>query len=160
MRVNVRLRRTEWSDDAGSDGAVRLPAVGARVSDPTGKVDAIRLWPEAEAGRFRGEAPVAAKGIHTIRIETERAAAETSILVDGTAALRTASPAMLRDVPSLTGGVEVRGSQMGALIQHLSSLSRPSQPTAVHPFRSAWWPWLFAALLCGEWAWRRRIGLR
>ena len=160
VRVNVQLRRTEWTDENGSSAPLGLPAVGGWVSDPTGTVDTIRLWPEPETGRFRGETRVAAPGIHTIRVETGRASAETSLVVDADATPRTSSSTILRDIPPLTGGVTVGVSHMDSLVRHLSSLSRPSQPAAVHPFRSAWWPWIFAALLCGEWAWRRRTGLR
>ena len=159
FRLNVRLRRTEWVD-ADKASETRLPAIEARVSDPSGNLEMIRLWPDAETGTFRGEAAVTAPGIHTIRVQTEHAAAETTILADASASPVASDSTNLRDVPALTGGVAVAASQMDPLIQHLSSLPRPSLPTTVHPFRSAWWSWLFAALLCGEWALRRRVGLR
>jgi hypothetical protein len=160
VRLNVRLRRTEWVEAEGKAAETRLPAIDARVSDPSGNLEMIRLWPDTETGTFRGEVPVTAPGIHTIRVQTERAAAETTILADASASAAASDSANLQDVPALTGGVAVAASQMDPLIQHLSSLPRPSLPTAVHPFRSAWWSWLFAALLCGEWARRRRVGLR
>ncbi len=160
VRLNVRLRRTEWVEAEGKAGETSLPAIDARVSDPSGSLDMIRLWPDAETGTFRGEVPVTAPGNHTIRVQTERAAAETTILADASASAAVSGSANLQDVPALTGGMTVDASQMDPLIQHLSSLPRPSLPTAVHPFRSAWWSWLFSALLCGEWALRRRVGLR
>jgi hypothetical protein len=159
-RLKVRLRRTEWVEAEGTTAETRLPAIDARVSDPSGQAEMIRLWPDAETGTFRGEVPVTAPGIHTIRVQTERAAAETSILADVSASAAASGSTNLQDVPALTGGVAVSASQMDPLIQHLSSLPRAALPTAVHPFRSAWWSWLFAALLCGEWALRRRVGLR
>ena len=57
--LEVRLRRTEWTDAESVKHGTRLPPVAARISDASGKVDTIRLWPEPEAGVFRGEIHVA-----------------------------------------------------------------------------------------------------
>ena len=159
VRMKVRLRRTEWADEPGAE--IVLPAVEARVSDASGTLETIRLWPDVEPGTFRGELAPAAPGIHTIRVErAQHAAAETAVLVDATAAPPPRLPAALDDVAAMSGGVSVSASQLDPLIQRLSSVSRSSAPIAVHPFRSAWWTWAFSALLCGEWALRRRAGLR
>ena len=159
VRVKVRLRQTEWADGRGAE--IALPAVEARVSDSSGTLETIRLWPDVEPGSFRGELVPAAPGIHTIRAETaQHAAAETTVLVDATAAPAPSRPAALEDVATVSGGVSVAASQLDPLVQHLSSVSRSSAAIAVHPFRSAWWTWVFSALLCGEWALRRRMGLR
>ena len=159
-RVAVRLRRTEWLETRGGKGSVHLPAVEAQVIDPAGRMEMIRLWPEAETGLFRGEAPVAVPGVHTLRVATERHAAEVALLADAAASQPRASREVTADLPALTGGTTVSASRLDPLVQHLSSLPRASKATRDHPFRAAWWPWIFAALLCGEWALRRRAGLR
>jgi hypothetical protein len=159
--VKVRLRRTEWEDSAGQGGEIRLPAVEGRVSDPAGALEPIRLWPEVERGTFRGEASFATAGIHTIRVETGRgAAAEMTVLVDETAPARPRTLASVQDVPALTGGVSTVASQLDPVVEHLSALPHATSPVPVHPFRSPWWVWIFAGLLSGEWALRRRTGLR
>jgi hypothetical protein len=157
--LGVRLRRTEWEDPAGG-GEIRLPAVGGRVSDPAGALDPIRFWPEVERGTFRGEASFAKPGVHTIRVETgDGAAAEMTVLVDQTAPARPRPLASVQDVPALTGGVSTVASQLDPLVEHLLALPRARRPVPIHPFRSAWWVWIFAGLLSGEWALRRRTGL-
>jgi hypothetical protein len=64
----------------------------------------------------------------------------------------------LGHVAALTGGVAASSSEMDRVVQHLSSLPRPQRLTLIKPFEAVWWPWIFAGLLCGEWALRRRGG--
>ncbi len=138
----------------------RLPAIAARISDPSGKLETIRLWPDAEPGVFRGDVTVATAGIHTVRVETDQHAAEATLLVDAGAAPPVGPSIDLGSVATLTGGVAVNASEINRVVEHLSALPRSSRPGRIRPFESAWWPWIFAGLLCGEWALRRRAGQR
>ena len=158
--LQVRLRRTEWTDAESVKHEAALPPVAARISDASGKVDTIRLWPEPEAGVFRGEIVVATAGIHTVRVETDQHGSEVTLLADSAAARPVSSSVDLSQLAALTGGVTVNASETARVIQHLASLPRPSRPTLIRPFQSEWWPWVFASLLGGEWALRRRAGQR
>jgi hypothetical protein len=158
--LQVRLRRTEWADPGPTTHETRLPAVAARISDPSGRLETVRLWPEAEAGLFRGELTVATAGVHTVRVETDQHAAEATLLADAGAASPVSPAIDLEQVAALTGGVAASPSEMNRVVEHLSSLPRRSRPTLIRPFESAWWPLIFAGLLCGEWALRRRAGQR
>lgn len=154
VRVAVRLRRTEFGD-------LELPPVQAQVVDATGARETIRLWPGPEPGTFEGQVSSSGAGIHSIRVETSRSAAETVFLVAADAgALAHTTPAMLADLPELSGGIAASADRLDPLVSRLAELPRPSGQARVRLFRSAWVPWIFAALLCGEWAMRRRVGLR
>lgn len=160
VHMEVRLRRTEWADPGPAPRETRLPGIAARISDSRGQLQTIRLWPRAEPGLFGGEFSVAAAGVHAVRVETDQHAAETTLLVDASAAL----PAIPRmdpgPVAALTGGVTGTASEMNRVVQHLSSLPRGQRLASIRPFESAWWTVIFAGLLCGEWALRRRAGQR
>lgn len=158
VSLRVRLRRTEWADPDSVKDEAALPPIAARISDASGKMEPIRLWPEPEAGVFRGDVIVATAGIHTVRVETDQHASEAILLADTSAAPTVNRPVDLNQVAAITGGVTVNVSKMDRVVQQLSSLPRPSRPTLIRPFQSAWWPWVFASLLCGEWALRRRAG--
>jgi hypothetical protein len=158
--LRVRLRRTEWMDPDSAKPEAALPPISARISDASGKVETIRLWPEPEAGGFRGEVIAATAGIHTVRVETDQHASEATLLSDSGAAPPVNRSVDLSHVAALTGGVTVNASETDKVVQHLSSLSRPSRSTLIRPFQSAWWPWVFATLLTSEWAFRRRAGQR
>jgi len=159
-RLRVRVRRTEWADPDSDAHETRLPPIWARVSDPSGNLETIRLWPDAEPGVFRGDVSVATAGIHTVRVEADQRAAEATLLADAEASLIVGPAFDLGQVAALTGGVAVSASEMNRVVQHLSSLPRASRPTLIRPFEAAWWPWIFASLLCGEWALSRRAGER
>jgi hypothetical protein len=160
VRLQVRLRRTEWADPGPATRETRLPAVAARISDPSGRFQTIRLWPEAEPGLFRGELAVTAAGVYTVRVETDQHAAEATLVADAGAAVPVSAGIELAQVAGLTGGVAASASEMNPVVQHLSSLPRPPRPTLIRPFEAVWWPLIFAGLLCGEWASRRRAGQR
>ena len=154
VRVAVRLRRTEFGD-------LELPPVQAQVAEETGARETIRLWPGPEPGTFEGQVSSSGAGVHSIRVETGRGAAETVFLVAAdAAALPHTTPAMLADLPQLSGGIAASADRLDPLVDRLAELPRPSGRVRVRLFRSAWVPWIFAALLCGEWAMRRRVGLR
>ena len=157
VRVAVRLRRTEFGDRRD----VELPSVQAQLVDAAGARETIRLWPGPEPGTFEGQVSSSGAGVHSIRVETDRAAAETTFLVAADAgALARYTPAMLADLPELSGGIATSADRLEPLIDRLAELPRPSGQSRVRPFQSASVSWIFAALLCGEWTMRRRAGLR
>ena len=160
VHMEVRLRRTEWADPGPAPRETRLPGIAARISDSRGQLQTIRLWPRAEPGLFGGEFSVAAAGVHAVRVETDQHAAETTLLVDASAALPAIPRMDLGPVAALTGGVTGTASEMNRVVQHLSSLPRGQRLASIRPFESAWWPLIFAGLLCGEWALGRRAGQR
>ena len=160
VHIEVRLRRTEWSDPAPATRETQLPGVAARISDSRGQLQMIRLWPTAEPGLFGGDFSVGGTGIHTVRVETNQHAAETTLLVASSAALPASPRVNLAPVAALTGGVTSTASAMNPVVQHLSSLPRGEEQASIRPFESAWWTLIFAGLLCGEWASRRRAGQR
>ena len=133
----------------GGQDCARRDCPRSTLACPTRRVtlEMIRLWPDAETGTFRGEVTVTAPGIYTIRVQTEqRGGGDHHSRGRQSRRRRRSGSTNLQDVPELTGGVAVAASSDRPLIQHLSSLPRPSLPIAVHPLRSAWWSWLFAAL--------------
>ena len=159
--LRVRLRRTEWIQGReGRQAGVRLPPVEAHVTDPSGAVESIRLWPDADLGVFVGDVAVAAAGVHTVRVSTDGETAETVMLADRDAAQAVPAAVDLDAIAAITGGVAVPATRMTPLVQHLSSLQGPVAAVPVRVFESAAWPWIFAAVLCGEWMLRRRAGLR
>ena len=160
VHMEVRLRRTEWADPGPAPRETRLPGIAARISGSGGQLQTIRLWPRAEPGLFGGEFSVAAAGVHAVRVETDQHAAGTTLLVDASAALPAIPPMDLGPVAALTGGVTGTASEMNRVVQHLSSLPRGHRLASIRPFESAWWTVIFAGLLCGEWALRRRAGQR
>jgi hypothetical protein len=160
VRLEVRLRATEWVGPDPLNHETRLPAIAARISDPSGKLGIIRLWPDAEPGVFRGDVTVATAGIHTVRVETDQHAADAALLADAGAAPPVGLSWDPGSVAALTGGVAVNASEIGRVSEHLSTLPRSSRQRQIRPFEAAWWPWIFASLLCGEWALRRRAGQR
>lgn len=160
VRMEVRLRRTEWVGPDPTTHETRLPAIAARISDSSGKLETIRLWPDAEPGVFHGDVTVTTAGIHTVRVETDHHATEATLLVDAGAAPLVGPSFDLARVATITGGVAVNASEINRVAEHLSALPRSSRPTQIRPFEGAAWPWIFASLLCGEWALRRRAGQR
>jgi len=157
VSVVVRLRKTGFDDRADAERT----SVQAQLIDPSGARDAIRLWPSPEPGMFHGRVSSSRAGVHSIRVETPRAVAETTLLVaaDANAVAHGASTGPA-DLAELTGGVAVSADRLQPLIDHLAGLRRPTERVDMRPFRAAWLPWIFAALLCGEWALRRKAGLR
>ena len=138
-----------------------MAPVEASLVAGDGSEQFVRLWPLAEPGVFEGtiDAP------HAGRVEARASlagglTASAPLLVD---AVRQA-PGDDRDAMTLvaaaTGGIVTDGARLEPLERHLRALNRRDVPADRHPARSAWWVFAFAAALCGEWALRRRGGLR
>jgi hypothetical protein len=153
-RLTARVRRTEYD----ANGTV---AIAATLSDPQGRATMIRLHPGAEAGLLEGEVAIASAGVHGIRVTaTSGTASQIAVLADPQAARPARASARLEGVPALTGGVAVAAPNLQPLVDHLSTIAGPSRTVVLNPMRSAWWLAPFTALLCSEWAFRRRRGLQ
>jgi hypothetical protein len=161
VRVRARVRPTELV--RGADGLIVVPAVRAEATAAaSGDVEPVRLWPAAEPGVFEGRFAPAAAGRYVLRIATDRGAAvETTVHADDQAAQRPADHAgTLRLVAEASGGAFATAADVSSVMDRLRALPRRQAAAAVHPMRSGWWVLPFAAALTGEWALRRRRGLR
>ena len=118
VRLNVRLRRTEWVGvlRATSGHETRLPAIEARVSDPSGKLETIRLWPDAETGTFRGEVHRRRAGYsHGSGPDGARGGGDHAFSWTPARRRRRAIRRTSQGVPALTGGVAVAAFGDGSL---------------------------------------------
>ena len=167
--VAVTVRDTPGDDHATVD-------VQARTLDPRatwtasarvacgGDVRVVRLWPQARAGHFRGEAPWPPDGTGCAVAAAIDGIGEGRALLaapSDTPAGRQRAIARLRATAVSSGGVAASSGDVAAVARALVAL-RPMASTAEvwHPMRSWWWG-LAAALGLGvEWWWRRRAGLR
>ena len=155
IRLTARLRATELP--AAGD-RIAIPPASARVIDPVSRAEtAVRLWPAAEPGVYEGEWHAAGAADYVVDASVGAANGAATVRVDpdvvhaGDAALRTIAA-------HATGGAVVDDET--ALLRTLTDRFPPE--TAMRPSRPARSPWyaaVFALLLCGEWAIRRRRGL-
>ena len=125
----------------------------------------IRLWPEAEAGVFRGtftarsapgrmEMTAMAGGERPYDITYE------VLVQDGVAADRGVG-APLALLSASRRGIDVtpqRLGELGAFVRE--SVNAAAAGVERRPLRASWWLFAFAASLCAEWWLRRRRGLR
>jgi hypothetical protein len=157
VRISVRLRDTELP--AGDRASVTLEA---RAIDPRAKEESpIRLWPTAEPTVFVGEWRAPRAGTFNVAASANGLRAD-AIVITSTDVVA-AHPATAADFDLLaraSGGRAFPSSRVGEMIGALES----SYPAAwavrrLHPMRSPWWCVPFAAMLCAEWAVRRKRGL-
>jgi hypothetical protein len=157
--LTVRVRRTELTSSSAPQ-SVGVPGIGADLIAANGSTEMIRLWPAAEAGSFEADIRAPA-GRYDVRVTTGGGAvADTSLTVDGEAAVLSGRRSDLLGMPELTGGVAVDATHLQPLIQHLAGLPRSTDKTVIHPLRSPWWMLFLVVVLSGEWILRRRAGLR
>jgi hypothetical protein len=158
VTIRARLRRTELDE---ASGRIRVPPVSARLVGSGGIDDIIRLWPDVETGAFvaRIEAPEA--GDYDVQVSSGGATADDILRV--AADVRHPAGAhdsgeVLKLLATATGGVAVGASDLAPLEQYLRSLPQRDVARVVHPTRSVWFVIVFASVLAGEWAIRRRRG--
>jgi hypothetical protein len=155
--VTVRVRSTEFVRDAA--GSITWPVVSAAASDAPGASSPLRLWPTAEPGVLEGRMPASASGRRLVHVEAGSAQASVSATPSATPGVAADDDENAR-IAAATGGVAVPETELSRLIDHLRSVRPAETPATVRPMRSAWWTLPFAAVLCGEWALRRRRGER
>ena len=157
VRVRVRLRRSELRE---SGGRVDVPAVEARSIAASGSQEVIRLWPGAAPGTFEGRVQIAEPGRFDISASSGATTADTIVIAADGARSPDDSGDLRAVIASTSGGVQVSSRDLTPLVQSLRALAAPEIARDVHPARSVWFVAAFAALVCGEWAMRRRAGLR
>ena len=138
-----------------------LPPVSASLVSATGGVEAVRLWPGTAAGEFLGAAVAASPGQYDVRVRVGEDQVDRVLVVKAdvvqTWRERSSEPAALAQA---SGGAAVTDRELATVVERLRGLPAPAVERRVHPMRSPWWAAGFAALLAGEWALRRRRGLR
>ncbi len=138
----------------------RASTVEASLIESDGPRQFVRLWPGAAPGRLEGEAVAGPSGRYDARAKIGEDMVDTPVMI--AAAIRHPpryDDETLEMMAATTGGVVVDAVDTGGLERHIRGLSH-AEPHRVHPMRSAWWSVPFAALLCGEWAVRRKRGAR
>jgi len=125
----------------------------------------IRLWPEAEAGVFRGSFIAReSDGRSTIVAQVDGAPQSTSrsILINADARRvlpRTATPLSL--LSASHHGIDVMPDSVAEVERFIRrTVTAPASAVTRRPMRSVWWMIPFAACLSAEWYLRRRRGDR
>ena len=156
LTVRARYRATEL-ERAGE--TTRVPAVRADIVSADGRATALRLWPGA-AGEYEGSIEAPAAGRYDVRVSSEAGAvADVPLVVAAGARTRRLVPAPAW-LAQPSGGLAVHVSDTHDVEAAIRALPRPAELVQVYPMRSGWWILPFAGALCGEWALRRRKGLR
>jgi hypothetical protein len=126
----------------------------------------IRLWPEPEAGVFRGS--FAAGGIggwstvvaHVGGVKPASASQPLVIRGDARLTLPQVAPP-LSMLASSHHGIDVAPENVAAVERFIrTSIVAPAEAQTRYPMRSGWWIVPFAACLSAEWWLRRKRGLR
>jgi hypothetical protein len=156
LTVSVTVRATELVRTART---TTLPPVSATVVDETGRVRDIRLWPGTRPGMLSGRLQAPSRGRYMLAASMNGTSTTVPLLVadDVVHAAREDAPANAY-AAGATGGVVATG--ISDVMEALADIDRGSYERTVRPMRSVWWIVPFAGLLCSEWAWRRRRGLK
>jgi hypothetical protein len=154
VRVSVRLRETALS----VGDRISVPEAAARVVKADRHGEAIvRLWPASAPGVYEGEWRPATTGDYAVDATIGGANGAALVKVASDVVMPASDPAAAEIAARATGGgvLEHESGLMRALSDRFPSrtVTRPS-----HPARSPWYAAVFALLLCGEWAIRRRRG--
>lgn len=122
-------------------------------------MQAVRLWPAAEAGVYSGTLSTTAAGSCLIRVAVD----DGPVSEGGVVMTMGPTDGVPSVLAKLERGVVSRGGVAGdapAVIAMLSGNAAVAVPTPVHPMRSPWWLSPFVLCLGVEWWLRRRAGLR
>jgi hypothetical protein len=160
LRVRVQFRRTELEETAD---VTRVPAVRASLVGSNGFEDVLRLWPTAETGVFEARVRAPAVGQYNLHVTSGNGATADDVLIvvpnaRHPADVHAGSNGIVEAIAASTGGVAVSAGDLAPLQRHLRSLPRRHVERKIRPAGSVWFVIAFAALLCGEWAVRRRRG--
>jgi hypothetical protein len=138
----------------------------ARISASVDGDHPLRLWPDAEAGVYRGRFVAGlTPGRATIDVVVSGGTQETASQVVPV------RPGVHRDpeavIPPLSmlsashGGIDVTPDRVADVVRFVrDNVKPPRAPLNRHPMRSVWWIVPFTACLSGEWWLRRRQGKR
>jgi hypothetical protein len=153
VRVTARLR-------GAATGGRDLPPISAGLVLEDGTRRFVRLWPAAGEGAFEGRLEAPGPGRHLVEATAGPWTAAAPVLVaEGTRQPRGLDRATLERIARATGGVAVAGDATAPLDVHLRE-RQVSVEAVARPMRSGWWLLACLGALCGEWALRRRRGLR
>jgi hypothetical protein len=126
----------------------------------------IRLWPDAEAGVYRGTfVAAAAERRSVVRAVGSDAIDRTATAVvpvrTGVHHAADAGVAPLAMLASSHRGINVDADHVADLVRFVrDAVKSPRTTVPAHPMRSPWWIAAFGGCLGGEWWLRRRRGLR
>ncbi len=167
--VEVRVDHVPGDAHAIVDVQARVLApptawrASARLVCGTGET-ALRLWPQARAGQFRGQVPWPASGTDCeivadlAGIGAGRAA---MTMPSETRAQARRAVERLEGIAAVSGGTTTAAGDVPALARALVALDRPAPTSAPSwPLRSWWWGVAASLALGGEWWLRRRAGER
>jgi hypothetical protein len=160
VRVIARVRAAGDRVLPPIAAALVLPPIAAALVTEDGARQFVRLWPAAEEGVFEGRVDAPAAGRHVLQASAGASTADVPLLVaDGVRQAAGLDRATLGGVATATGGVAVDEADLAPLFAHLRE-RQALQDAVVYPLRSSWWFVACIGALCGEWAVRRRRGLR
>jgi len=154
--ISVRLR------DVPDGDVIAFPPVMARVVSPGARSDdAVRVWPTAEPGVYRGDWRGRAAGRYNVTVTAGDLRGDAIVTLDAAASHGSqADPHALELAASATGGRMFPAGEVPALVRAMTEAHPRQRVTRqAHPMRSPWWMVPFAALLSAEWAVRRTRGL-
>ena len=145
--------------------SARLISTAAPVPDNPRNDEGVRLWPTTEPGLFQGRITAPTAGVYNLSVSAEGGATADEILTVVSDARHPAAAAVaaveaLTTVSSVTGGVAVSANDLEPLVQHLRGLPSSQAAQRVHPARTMFFLFAFAALASAEWTMRRRRGLK
>lgn len=152
--ASVTLRNLALSPDAAGQSA----SVAATVDGPAG-TSMVRLWPDAEPGRFDVRMPASpVPGVYRLTVTSAADTATAAWMVAASAiAPEPDERVLVEQWAHSRGGTAIGAHELGRLDDAIDRvLSRPRQPTRWHPMREPWWIAPFALLLGCEWWLRRR----
>jgi hypothetical protein len=139
---------------------------GEPVSATINRDSPIRLWPDPEAGVYRGRVVAPASDgravveVHVAGVPPLTASRTLLVQHDVRRVHPAAAPA-LNLLASSHRGIDVAPDGLADLQRFLRvAIASPRVPLVRHPMRSTWWMLPFVLCLSGEWWIRRRRGLR
>ena len=145
--------------------SARLISTAAPGPDNSREDEGVRLWPTTEPGLFQGRITAPKAGLYNLSVSAEGGATADEILTVVSDARHPAPAAVaaveaLTTVSSITGGVAVSANDLEPLVQHVRGLPSSQAAQRVHPARTMFFLFAFAALASAEWTMRRRRGLK
>ncbi len=153
-----------WHKDAGLECAPHFDG-RARPGQFEKKTKAYGCGPPRSPAFSRGGSRRPRRGLYNLSVSAEGGATADEILTVVSDARHPAPAAVaaveaLTAVSSITGGVAVSANDLEPLVQHFRGLPSSQAAQRVHPARTMFFLFAFAALASAEWTMRRRRGLK